>query len=311
MEELQIVDMRSGHLIESVPLSKPLHGLVMTPDGTVLLGMTPLPIDPATGQRVTDASGPNSGGEVLQIKVHAGALSLPKVESVVFSAGPCNIENEIAGARSIEKAHRLLQPLWTLQVVPLGDIRSSIEAKQAPKFTVSSVAEEPTVCNNSEAHGASFTMLDQTLWLDKYAELVQLDWTTGRVVKSLPTPRKQNVCSTPVPEAGGFISYQGDTVSFQSFESLSSSGAKKQIVEVKRGWRADDVTWPLGAEQPSRGFTVVWRAKPQTKPNRTRTNKGKRWTCGSAPMTWRASGVLVKLAPKRIAMTWANGSQVS
>jgi hypothetical protein len=242
VEELSILDMRSGKVMETVPLVQALHGLVVTPDGSSILGITPLPLDP------------KPGGDVVHITVPPSALSLPKVEGAAFAAAPCKIENETPWARKVERTARLLEPLWTRPMPALGD-RQSLSAP-------------PLVCNSLGAHGGSFTMPDQTLWLDQHADMAQLDWRTGRPLKSLPTPRKRPVCSTPMPEAGGFINYRGDTASFQTFESLLSSGSQRQILDTKKGWYVHDITWSDDAGQAARSFSIVWRIKPETTPGK-------------------------------------------
>ena len=255
-EELQFLDLSSGKLIENIPLTERLHGLSVTPDGAIIFGMTPFPIDPKTGTRMRE------GGEVIQIKVHPDALGLQKAESVPFAASPCNVEDESTSARSITKNQRLLQPVWSQTVESPGKIRTAIEAVQS---TNANPNDEPIVCN-SIGGAVSFSMSDKTLWSDRYTQLTKLDWTTGRIIGSLPTSRKRNVCTTVVPETGGLINFQGDTVSFQAFENLAFAGAKRQVVEVKRGWYASDLTPPYGADGLNTVFRVLWRVKPGTAP---------------------------------------------
>ena len=257
VEELVIVDASSGTEIKVKPLIESVMGMVVTPDGTSIFGLTPVPINSHTGSKFL-----GSGVELLQFKIPRAALNLPKSEALGFSSMPCKIEDETASARLIHKTRRLLKPRWTFQVKSPEDIRNAAEQDHANKNKLKATDAGPALCNSIGYDNASLIMANQTLWLDKYSELAQLDWTTGKAIRSMPTPRKRAVCSVAIPLAGGFINYQGDAVTFQNFEGVSGPKASKQVIEVKPGWYVDSVSQPIVSTNGQLGFEVIWRTKP-------------------------------------------------
>lgn len=269
VEELQIISLATGKTVETIPLLEPLHALVVAPDGASIFGITPfsMVVDPLLRYEVRKTTGSDLGGEVVQIKLHPDALSASKMDSVPFSASPCTIENETPSARVIEKTGRRLKPLWTeLALVPYTLVSES--EKIAPTNSPTPPPDTAPVACNSAPASMSFTRADQTLWVDQYQEINQLDWTTGKVLKTLVPRRKSSVCSASLPQADGLINYQGDTISFQTFDSLAASTGKKQIIEVKPGWYVESLTWITVAGQTTRTFEVTWRAKPGTTPSK-------------------------------------------
>ena len=246
VEEWVIVDASSGATLETTPLAESVTGLVAAPDGTAVYGLTAMQFDPRTGQRIA-----GTGRAMLRFQIPAAALNLPKPEAQAFSPVPCQIEDETASARAIQKTERWLKPRWVLKVQSPDNIRRAAEI-------------EPAVCYSMGYDASGWAMHNGSVWQDRYSELAQLDWATGKTLGSLPTPRKRMVCSEVMPEVGGFISYQGDTVTFQVFEGVAGAKPTKQIVEVKPGWYVYRVSPPTGAPGGQRSFTVFWRTKPGT-----------------------------------------------
>jgi len=257
VEELVVLDLDTRRQVVRLPL-KEVHGLVSTHDGGTIYGLTPRPIDPSTGMPTAKAPGPNAGGELVKIRVDLGRVSTQKSPLAAWDATPCKIEDETPSARSVHHQRRLLQPLWTVPVEGVTDLRQRALERRGEGVDGQSAAN--TRCTEQNLTSNSFVMQDKTLWLDRFSEIAQLDTSSGRTIKTLPTPRKENVCSIPAPMVGGFISYQGDTLSWRPFDASAAGATARHVIEVRQGWYVSEV------RAAAKSIIAVWRAKPGTAP---------------------------------------------
>ncbi len=258
IEELIVIDVDTRRQVMRLPLKEEVRGLVATQDGGTIYGLTPRAVDPSTGMPAAVAPGATAGGELVKIRVDLGRLSTPKAMMAAWDATPCTIEDETPSARSVHHQRRLLQPLWTVPIVSRVDLRQRTLSRRGEGVDRQSVVNTP--CIEQDWGSNSFVMQDKTLWLDRFSEIAQLDTSSGATIRTLPTPRKENVCSIPVPMAGGFISYQGDTLSWRPFEAGAAGTTARRVIEVRPGWFVSEV------RAAARSFAAVWLAKPGTAP---------------------------------------------
>lgn len=242
-EELVVFDIDSARPIVQRALQRPMLGLVALPDGSALLGLTPLPPDPQTGLPLTG----QGGGELIRVDIDVAQLRTAKLAPVPWE-GACPLEDEVAGARQVQAQARPARLLWSIEgVKSLQDLWMQ--------------AADPNSSGNAacemSAERLAFQMKDGTLWLDRYVDIAQLDPASGRILRTLPTPRRSDVCSVVVPEANGFVNHQGDTLSWRPFEG----SAPRRLLEQFPGWRV----YRVQRDEAGR-IHSTWTPKPGTQP---------------------------------------------
>jgi hypothetical protein len=85
------------------------------------------------------------------------------------------------------------------------------------------------------------------IWIDHCTDIIRIDPRGGAVLEKLPTPRNGKFVAITWFERGGFLNWQGDTVTFRSFH-----GERKVLVS-KTGWHV------LSAFVEGRNtFGVLW-----------------------------------------------------
>ena len=258
VEELIVVDLGTRRQVVRLPLKEEVHGLVSTHDGGTIYGLTARPIDRSTGMPTTQAPGPHAVGEVVKVRVDLGRVSTPKAPTATWDATPCKIEDETPSARSVHHPRRFTQPLWSVPIESVTDLHQRAQERRGGSGDGQSAAN--MTCTGQILTSNSFVMQDKTLWLDRFSEIAQLDTSSGRTIKTLPTPRKDNVCSLPVPEAGGFVNYQGDTLTWRPFDPSAAGATARHVIEVRQGWQVSQV------RAAARSVVAVWNAKPGTAP---------------------------------------------
>jgi hypothetical protein len=243
VEELIVFDLDSRRPVVQRAFKSALLGLVALPDGSALFGLTQQPLDPRTALPLAG----NGGGELVQVDIDVAQLKTPRLAPMAWE-GACPIEDEVPGARQVQPQTAVARLVWTIEdLKPLSELRMQAEPSTSP---------QPVPCLESSQRLA-FLMQDGTLWLDRYAEIVQLDPASGRALRSLPTPRRSGLCSLVAPAANGFVNYQGDTLSWRPFEG----SAARRMLELIPGWHVQDVQ----LDEAGR-LTSTWRTKPGTQP---------------------------------------------
>ncbi len=206
---------------------------------------TAAPEDRGAGEVLPSKPSATASGQVLSFPIGVKRLATPPVPNSGWSPAACRVEDETASARSVRPNARVLKPLWTVPLQAVAELRQRMPP--GPDT-------QGQTCSEESANGASFVTQGQ-LWIDRLTDIAMLDPSSGRPLRKLPTPRSNKVCSVPVPEAGGFVNRQGDTLSWRPFEPVSGSVAR-QVVDSRPGWRVSEVM------AMPRGFAAVWFAKP-------------------------------------------------
>jgi hypothetical protein len=224
-----------GRVLMRRSLDRPLEGVLATPDGTRLFGLA--------GYAEEADSVPPPADTLVEIPIDITGLRAP--EEPVAQA--CDVDGAAAESRSLVRPVHMLSPLWR-QVRPVPDVAPADGAGEAGPGELR--CEEPRL-PTAGGRGSAFLRRDGTLWADQGATIAQLDPSSGKVLRSLPTPRGPKICSAVLPDADGFFNVQGDTLTWRPLEAGNGT---RRVLDRRPGWTAAEIT-PL-----ARAVRVVWRA---------------------------------------------------
>lgn len=149
-----------------------------------------------------------ANGRLTQFDIPSVALQLQTVGAEPMQ-DYCVPADEAADARKIDSAK------------PTHVARKIIEIPISPRVV-------PTTCPAS-FRPEQITEADGSLFIDVGPELILFDLATGNEVRRIPAPL--GICSLPMPEDGGFLTFQGDTVAIRSW-----AGGNRELVTMP-GWK--------------------------------------------------------------------------
>jgi hypothetical protein len=224
-----------GRVLLRRSLDRPLEGALATPDGTRLFGLAG---DAAEGGNV-----PPPGDTLVEIPIDVSGLRA-RAEP---AAQACDVDGAAAKSRSLVRPVHMLAPLWR-QVHPVPDVVPADGDSEATPRELR--CEEPHL-PFAGGRGSAFLRRDGTLWADQGATIAQLDPSSGKVLRSLHTPRGPKICSAVLPDAEGFFNVQGDTLTWRPLEPGNGT---RRLIDRRPGWTATEIT-PL-----ARAVRVVWRS---------------------------------------------------
>ena len=167
----------------------------------------------------------NYGGDPVSVDLPPANLRQTALAPPSVSAS-CPIEDEMPQARTVARSLRLLDPLWTLMI----DESSRLVSGK-----------------------------DDALWLDEGAMITALDPLTGKTLGRFPSGRTDETRKVAAPHSGGFISFEGDTLSWEAFGQAAQRPRGRRMIERMPGWRVGQVHFQ------GRGLVAYWTALEQTK----------------------------------------------
>lgn len=232
VEWLEVFDLGTRRLITKRPFVQSVYGLVALPDGSAILGLTGPEIDQFGFQQEKEGV---ATGEMFRLDVPLARVKRPQPMSAPWQDA-CLVEDEVKGARTLQQPGRNARLLWSITATELENL-----------------------CDYIQQETYSFLMPDQTLWMGSRAGISQIDPLTGRRLKTLPAPYKAKACHLPVPQSGGFISYEGDTLVWRALEAGVAVGRK--VIDRRPGWRVRYVRW----DEAAGALVVYWVAKPRNR----------------------------------------------
>ncbi len=206
-DDLVVLDTATGRTLLVREFPHALRGLVADADGTQLFALATPSFDNGRTRPKTPASRLPIG-QVLTIAIPDVAAAAPSNASA--KAMPCPVPREAPHARELARAGRPLRLLWSQPLVDLG----------VSWF----------VCDY--ACGPLMVMHDGSLWADANGTALQFDNATGKLLRSVPTPRSDKVKSVPLPAADGWFNAQGDTLSWRPIAGT----AARRVVDHRPGW---------------------------------------------------------------------------
>jgi len=218
---LVVQDMASGRQLARVTSKYALAGLVATPAGDRLFALASQPVEPETGEAVAGWAAVPDDERVVEIALPAAAIDAARDAARAWDGGACREPGETPDARSLARADRLLQPLWSRD---LG--ADAAHAAAAPASPCPATSDAPL-----------FRTPDGGLWLDRGTQVARLDPATGALAAGLPTPRSDKVCSVVTPSGTGFLNAGGDTLTWRPL-AAATDRARRRVVERRPGWTA-------------------------------------------------------------------------
>lgn len=252
-EELVVRELATGRVLQTRLLKGSVRGLLSLADGSALLGLVG-PALPAPGGVAPPFQ---HGGELMRLDIDPLALKAAPVQAQPWGAA-CPLDDEAPDARQVAMDGRPMRLAWQQPVRTLGEQRTQVSTAQIDTTVPEGVQAAAGACEG--LLGTAFVTADGGVWRDGYATITRLDPRSGRELRSAPTPRSPRVCSVPVPRSGGFVSYQGDTLSWRPFETAAGVPARRTL-DLRPGWMATMLT--VNAEA---GYMIVyWSAKPGTR----------------------------------------------
>lgn len=207
-DDLVVLDAATGRTLLVREFPHALRGLVASADGTQLFALA----KPSFDYGRTTPKTPVSRlpvGQVLTIAV-PGVPAAAAATNAAATAMPCPVPREAPHARELARAGRPLRLLWSQPLVGLD----------VSWF----------VCDY--ACGPLMVMHDGSLWADANSTALQFDNATGKLLRSVPTPRSDKVKSVPLRAADGWFNAQGDTLSWRPIDGT----AARRVVDRRPGW---------------------------------------------------------------------------
>ena len=255
--ELVVQALADGRVLSRRKLAKQVGGALSTPDGTRLLALAWGPDVPATADGLY-----TPGEEVVEFPVDVTGLTAVATPA---AAGSCGVDGAPAQARNVARPVHVLTPLWRQVFAPV-----------APRhlFTGDEPPRSAPACTSSDTFDISGSSLffrrDGTLWVDRFSKLAQVDPASGKTLRTAPTPRIPQVCSTVSPAADGFFNIQGDTLTWRPLEAGT---APRRVIDqrpgltaielstvgraVRVGWVAQAGIVKASGEAPTEDFVVA------------------------------------------------------
>jgi hypothetical protein len=225
-EVLEIYSLQTQKLIQSVKVKEAIAGLTAALDGGKIYASTvTLSGDPSA--ETQDRRAPKAD-ELIEIVVKVGGLEQPKILEKKGPITPCTFENETSTSRQVIPSTRKLTPYWTVRFKTLAEHQSNFDNRDTGSDTTA-------VCDYRSTANY-LVMKDSSLWIDSRTVIEQLDLNSGKKVASAPTPRNNFICSIAAPVLGGYINYQGDTLSFRPFFPNRDSENPRRTIDKKIGW---------------------------------------------------------------------------
>jgi hypothetical protein len=227
-EELELVvqALDDARVLSRRKLDDLAGGPIATPDGTRILALdwsSSVPVR-ADGVRAP-------GDVILDFPVDITGL---RAVAPPAAAPSCGVDGAPAQARDVARPVHVLEPVWRRTFAPATPPRiasSDDRPSTAPACTLPDTFDRDG--------GSVFLRRDGTLWADRFATLVQLDPATGKTLRTVPTPRTPQVCSTVSPAADGFFNIQGDTLTWRPLEAGT---APRRVIDQRPGWKAIELS---------------------------------------------------------------------
>ena len=218
---LVVQDMATGRQLERVASKHALAGLATTPAGDRVFALATQPVEPETGETIAGWPAVADDERVVDVALPTAALAAARDTAKAWDAGVCREPGETPGARTLARAERVLQPLWTRD---LGAQDTSSATTASP-------------CAVAMRDTSVFATRDGGLWLDQGAQVNKLDPATGTVSTGFATPRTKNVCSVVTPGGAGFLNAGGDTLTWRPL-AAATDPTRRRLVERRHGWTA-------------------------------------------------------------------------
>lgn len=206
-DDLVVLDTATGRTLLVREFPHALRGLVASADGTQLFALATPSYDYGRTTPKTPASR-LPVGQVLTIAIPDVVAAAPTIASV--TAMPCPVPREAPHARELARDGHAQRLLWSQPLVDLPAIRSSCDY----------------------ACGPLMVMHDGSLWVDNGGTAVQFDNATGKLLRTVPTPRSDKVTSVPLRAADGWFNAQGDTLSWRPIDGT----AARRVIDRRPGW---------------------------------------------------------------------------
>ena len=201
-DDLVVLDTATGRTLLVREFPHALRGLVAGADGTQLFALATPSFDNGRTTPKTPASR-LPVGQVLTIAIPDVAAAAPSNASA--KAMPCPVPGEAPHARELARAGRPLRLLWSQ---PLVDLDVSWFRLRLCLRPVDGDARR------------------QPVGRSPYGTALQFDNATGKLLRSVPTPRSDKVKSVPLPAADGWFNAQGDTLSWRP---IAGTAARRLI----------------------------------------------------------------------------------